>query len=82
MTFTLSETNSKFAPENGWLEDFLVSFWDGIFSGAELLVSGRVLFQKQFGLEVVFVKWVPSRFESLLKKNSRIFQNHDYWEKG
>ena len=25
---TLPETNSKIAPENGWLEDFLVSFWD------------------------------------------------------
>ncbi len=24
---TLPETNSKFAPENGWLEYFLVSFW-------------------------------------------------------
>ncbi len=22
------------APENGWLEYFLVSFWDGLFSGA------------------------------------------------
>ena len=25
--YTLLETNSKFTPENGWLEDFLVSFW-------------------------------------------------------
>ncbi len=24
----------QFARENGWLEDFLVSFWDGLFSGA------------------------------------------------
>ena len=31
--FTLPETNI-FAPENGWLEYFLVSFWDGLFSGA------------------------------------------------
>ncbi len=40
---TLPETNI-FAPENGWLEDFLVSFWGfGLFSGAKwLLVSGRV----------------------------------------
>ena len=30
-----------FAPENGLWEDFLVSFWDGLFSGA-MLVSGRV----------------------------------------
>ena len=37
---TLVETNSKCAPENGWLEDFLVSFWDGLFSGA-LAVSFR-----------------------------------------
>ena len=27
MMTTLPETNI-FAPENGWLEDFLVSFWD------------------------------------------------------
>ena len=35
------ETN--IAPENGWLEfvGILVSFWDGLFSGA-MLVSGRV----------------------------------------
>ena len=32
--FTLQETNSKFARENGWLEDFLVSFWDGLVSWA------------------------------------------------
>ena len=31
---TLPETNSKFAPENGWLEYFLVSFWqEAYFSG-------------------------------------------------
>ena len=29
------------APENGWLEYYIVSFWDGLFSGA-MLVSGRV----------------------------------------
>ena len=36
--FTLPETNSKFAPENGWLEyvgiRVLVSFGDGLFAGA------------------------------------------------
>ena len=40
---TLPETNSHFAPENGWLEYFLVSFWGpGLFSGAlaVTLVSG------------------------------------------
>ncbi len=31
--FSLPETN-MFAPENGWLEYFLVSVWDGLFSGA------------------------------------------------
>ena len=40
---TLPETNM--APENGWLffQSFgiLVSFWDGLFSGA-MLISGRV----------------------------------------
>ena len=25
--YTLPETNSQFAPANGWLEYFLVSFW-------------------------------------------------------
>ncbi len=39
--YTLPETNI-FAPEDGWLEDFLVSFWDGLFSGA-MLVSARVI---------------------------------------
>ena len=28
------ETNSKLAPENGWLEYFLVSLCNGLFSGA------------------------------------------------
>ena len=37
---TLPETNI-FAPENGWLEHYIVSFWDGLFSGA-MLVSGSV----------------------------------------
>ena len=37
---TLPETNSKFAPENGWLE-LLFFYWDDLFSGA-MLVSGRV----------------------------------------
>ena len=30
------------APKNGWLEDELTPFWDGLFSGA-MLVSGRVI---------------------------------------
>ncbi len=29
---SLPETNSNFAPENGWLEDFLVSFWGPAYS--------------------------------------------------
>ena len=38
---TLPETNSKFAPENGCLEYFLVSFWiSAYFQGLLLLVSG------------------------------------------
>ncbi len=36
---TLPETN--IAPENGWLEYFLVSFWDGLSAGA-MLVPGSV----------------------------------------
>ena len=42
---TLPETDSKFAPENGRLEYFLVSFWDGGYSqGRLLLFLGRVPF--------------------------------------
>ena len=29
--YTLPETNSQFAPENGWLEYFLVSFWGPVY---------------------------------------------------
>ena len=41
--FTLPKTNIALAPEIGWLEDFLVSFWDGLLSGAKMLVSGSVV---------------------------------------
>ena len=34
MTSTLPETNSKFAPENGWLEDIMF-FLEGLFGGAK-----------------------------------------------
>ena len=40
---TLPETNSEFAPENGWLDDefpFEIASWQVLL----LLVSGRVLF--------------------------------------
>ena len=30
----LPETNSEFTPENGWLEYILLSYWGGLFSGA------------------------------------------------
>ena len=35
--YHLSETNSEFTPENGWLEDFLLSFWGklGLFLEAK-----------------------------------------------
>ena len=40
---TVPETNSKFAPENGWLEDDPFLLGVSLFSGANLLlVSGRV----------------------------------------
>ena len=38
--YTIPKTN--IAPKNGWLEDELIPFWDGLFSGA-MLVSGRVI---------------------------------------
>ena len=40
---TLPETNSKFAPENGWLEDELVSCLAHPIFRCEVLVSGRVV---------------------------------------
>ena len=42
--FALPETNSKFAPENGWLEDdcFLLGF--GLSSGVMLNFWGVILF--------------------------------------
>ena len=43
-SITFPETNSNFAPENGWLVQMQVSFGAGpgpIFAGDFLLVSGR-----------------------------------------
>ena len=40
--YTLTETNM--APENGWLEYYILSSWDDLFSGA-MLVSGSVIIQ-------------------------------------
>ena len=42
--FSLPETNSKFAPENGWLEDDCFLLGMPIFR-CELLVSGRITFE-------------------------------------
>ena len=39
---TLLETNSKFAPENHWLEDVFF-WWIGLFNRCDLFVSGSVL---------------------------------------
>ena len=64
--YTLPETN--IAPENGWLEyvGILVSFWDGLFSGA-MLVLGRVL----------QVKNVPEESIVKLCSHCRVFgKNH------
>ena len=41
---TPPETN--IAPENGWLEYYILHFWDDLFSGA-MLVSGRVSIMAQ-----------------------------------
>ena len=38
---TLPETNI-FTPENGWLEYFFGSFWDGQFSGAISFREGSI----------------------------------------
>ena len=55
---TLPETNSEFAPENGWLEEdpFLLG-WP-IFRG-ELLVLGRVSF---FGVKSVYPSFTQILF--------------------
>ena len=50
-----TETNSQFAPENGWLENE-ISFWDGLFSGV-MLVSGRVR-----PITVKMLKWEDDCF--------------------
>lgn len=56
-SITLTETN--IAPENAWLE--LVSFLEGLFSGAKpLLVSGRVTFE---GNESHRLDCVPQIFQ-------------------
>ena len=38
------ETN--IVPENGWLEYYVVSFSDGLFSGAQKLYSHRAIIQE------------------------------------
>jgi len=55
---TLHETN--IAPENGWLEFGILSFWDGPFSGA-MLVLGRV-FTKSFATVLDNLFTVDFRF--------------------
>ena len=39
---TFPPWNKRFAPENGWLEYYIVSFWDFPYFHGRLLVSGRV----------------------------------------
>ena len=57
---TLPETNSKFAPENGWLEYFLLSFLDGLFSGANLLlVLGSVRHHQPSTWLLPFFQFIP-----------------------
>lgn len=43
--FTLPETNSQLAPQNGWLEYFPFPFgaFPAYFRGGQLLVSGSVI---------------------------------------
>ena len=54
-----SPWNQQLAPENGWLEYFLVSFWDAHFSGA-FAVSFREFFTTyittSFGFEIYQVQ--------------------------
>ena len=58
------ETNSKLAPENGWLEYFLVSFWGpAYFQGRLLLVSGSVPKLRFFATE--WRDWLPDKAEML-----------------
>ena len=38
----LAETNF-FAPENGWLEYYIVSFWNGLFSGGGACIFTKIV---------------------------------------
>ena len=49
---TLPETNSEFAPKNGWLEYVLVSFWQKAYFQGDMLVSGRVSYYQPQMLNV------------------------------
>ena len=46
-------------PENGWLEDEAVSYWDGPFSGA-MLVLGRVHFRS-------YEAWKPACYRTFVQ---------------
>ncbi len=72
----LPETN--IAPENGWLEYYIVSFWDGLFSGA-MLVLGSVM--SLFG-EYCFTSpktngWIPKMMG--LGKGDFPFKYGHFW---
>jgi len=61
---TLPKTH-MFAPENGWLEDFLVSFW-----GQTAYFQGRLLLPVSFrectcDFDDIIFKWVDSQANGL-----------------
>ncbi len=51
--------NKQFAPENGWLEYYLLSYWGGLFSGATL-VSGGVNQSFWYNSEIPLSKANPA----------------------
>ena len=71
------ETNI-FASENGWLEYFFVSFWDGLFSGA-ILVSGSVWVFPKIGVPQNgwFIR-VPTLLELMILVKHTYFWKHPY----
>ena len=71
---TLPKTN--IAPENGWFEYILVSFWDGLFSGvnSQLFIGECISYTMKLSCER-FIRWQsmqPFPVRALLASSSRL----------
>ena len=73
----LPSLKPNIAPENGWLEYYLlVSFWDGLFSGA-MLVSGRLDGEGRCWQQFQLFWWIS--WISQLTPNSFVFLESWDW---